>query len=294
MIRSCDEAILATDGAASRDASMSQQGRSQMPTVSVNGTNLYYEELGQGKSLLFIHGMCGDATVWADQMTQLAPHFHTVAYDRRGHSRSPLGQVMQRTVELHADDAAQLIVELGLSPCVVVGSSGGARIAVDLVRRYPRLVSRAVFSEPPLMSLSPESNTAFMAQLQPAIEAAVARGGPRAAVDAFFEIECPGLWRQIPESRRDIPYRANAAELVGDLAMPAYVITRSDLAQIRRPCLVVRGSESMPGLQVISGILAESIPGARLVELEGSGHVTYFEKPAEFAAAVESFALTQV
>lgn len=265
-----------------------------MAMVGVNGTQLYYEESGHGQHLLFIHGMCGDASVWADQMRRLSPRFHCVAYDRRGHSHSPLGQITQRTVELHADDAAQLIIELGLAPCIVVGSSGGARIAVDLVRRYPRLVERAVFSEPPITTLVPDGGVEFLRQIQPAVESAIATGGPRAAVDAFFKIVCPGLWRELPEARRDVPYRANAAELIGDLSMPAYQITRADLEQIRRPCLIMRGSESAPILRAVAGVLADGIPGARLVELLGSGHVTYAEQPAEFAAAVESFALARV
>lgn len=258
--------------------------------VSVNRTTLYYDEAGEEQPMLFLHGMCGDASVWADQMWRLSPHFRCVAYDRRGHSRSPLGQVEQRTVELHADDAAQLIMELGLAPCLLVGSSGGARVALDVIRRYPRLVKGAVLSEPPVLALAPDGGKSFVGQIKPAVEAAVARGGPRAAVDAFFEIVCPGLWRALPEERRDVPYRANAAELVGDLGMPPYQISAADLAQLRVPCLMMRGSESDPTLRAIAGILAEGIPGARLVELEGAGHVTYFEKPAEFAAAVSSFA----
>jgi 3-oxoadipate enol-lactonase len=265
-----------------------------MATVQVNGTSLYFEESGAGQHVLFIHGMCGDASVWADQVQRLAPHFHCIAYDRRGHSRSPLGQVTQRTVELHADDAAQLIMELRLAPCVVVGSSGGARIAVDLVRRYPRLVKQAILSEPPIPALlDAESTFAFTQSLRQAVEPAIARGDTRAAVDAFFDLICPGLWRALPEARRDNPYRANAAELLGDLAMPAYTITKSELAEIRVPCLMICGSESVSAFRDIASILAESMPHARLLELQGSGHVTYFERPAEFAAAVESFALTQ-
>src|SRR5215472_1366974 len=157
-----------------------------MPTVNVNRTTLSYDEVGTGQPLLFIHGMCGDASVWADQMLRLAPHFRCVAYDRRGHSRSPLGQISERTVELHADDAAQLLLDLGLAPGIVVGSSGGARIALDVIRRYPRLVQGAVLSEPPAMALAPDGGQTFMRQVKPAVEAAVARGGQRAAVDAFF------------------------------------------------------------------------------------------------------------
>lgn len=88
--------------------------------------------------------------------------------------------------------------------------------------------------------------------------------------------------------RRDV-YRDNATELLGDLTMPPYQVTREDLAQVHVPCLIMRGSESHPLFRSVAGILAESIPSARLVELEGSGHVTYFKRPDEFAAAVAGF-----
>jgi 3-oxoadipate enol-lactonase len=258
--------------------------------VNITGTQLYYEEAGTGQPLIFIHGMCGDASVWADQTQRLSSHFRCIAYDRRGHSRSPLGQITRRTVELHADDAAQLIMELGLTPCIVAGSSGGARVALDLIRRYPRQVKGAVLSEPPAMALAPDSGKAFMEQIKPAIEAAAARGGARAAVDAFFEIVCPGLWRTLLDEQRDVPYRANAPELFGDLTMPQYQISPADLTEIRVPSLIVHGSKSHPMFRTIAGILAEHIPGAQFVELQGSGHVTYVERPTEFAATVGLFA----
>jgi 3-oxoadipate enol-lactonase len=259
-------------------------------TIEVNGTTLYYDEAGQGQPMLFIHGMCGDASTWADQLQHLSPHFHCIAYDRRGHTRSPLGQFEQRRVELHADDAAGLIVALDLAPCIIVGSSSGARITLDVVRRYPELVKGAVLSEPPLLSLDPAASEAFVGKIKSAVELAIAQGGPRAAVDAFFELVCPRYWPTLGEARRDA-LRANVEEMFGDLSMPPYEVSRADLAQIYVPCQVVSGSESDPLMRTISAILDQAIPGARLIELEGSGHVTYAEKPEEFAEAVMSFAM---
>jgi pimeloyl-ACP methyl ester carboxylesterase len=109
-------------------------------------------------------------------------------------------------------------------------------------------------------------------------------------VDAFFEIVCPGLWRQLREEQRAVPYRANAPELLGDLTMPQYQITPMDLAEIRVPCLVVRGNASHPMFCAIASILADRIPYAHLLELDNCGHVTYVEQPEAFAAAVASFA----
>lgn len=260
-----------------------------MPTVSLNGAEIYYEERGSGSAVLFIHGMCGNASVWDGQVDRLAGRFRCVAYDRRGHSRSTLGDVRQRTVELHGDDAASLIGRLGLAPCLLVGSSGGARVATDVVLRYPELLRGAVLSEPPLFALDPAGAERVQAELRPRLQESMAAGGDRAAVDAFFAHLCPGLWHAIGEERREL-YRANAGELMADLQMPTYQVRQEDLAAVRVPCLVIRGDESHPVLMRIADQLAAGIRDAVLVELQGSGHVTYAERPEKFAEAVESFA----
>ena len=260
-----------------------------MPSVSLNGADLYYEAHGAGPPVLFVHGMCGNANVWDDQAARLAGRFRCLTYDRRGHSRSSLGAVQQRTVGLHGDDAAALIRALGLAPCLLVGSSGGARVALDVVRRYPELLRGAVLSEPPLFALDPAGGARFQAELRPALEQALAAGGPRAAVDVFFEHVCPGLWRMLDEERRE-GYRANAGELLPDLQMPPYQVGRDDLARVRVPCLVLKGDRSHPVLMRIADRLAEALPGAELVTVRGCGHVTYAEQPAAFAAAVRAFA----
>jgi pimeloyl-ACP methyl ester carboxylesterase len=256
--------------------------------MSLNGAKLFYKECGSGAPVLFVHGMCGTANVWDDQVNRLAGHFRCVSYDRRGHSRSTLGGIEHRTVEMHADDAAALIRNLGLAPCMVVGSSGGARVAMDVVLRYPELLCGAVLSEPPLFALDSAGAAQVQAELRPILGQAVAAGGPRAAVDAFFEYMCPGLWRTIDDERRDV-YRANASELLPDLQMPIYDVGQEDLTAVRVPCLIVRGDKSHPVLMNIADLLAATIPDAELVVLRKSGHVTYAEQPVAFAEAVLAF-----
>ena len=257
-----------------------------MPRCNVNGTELYYEASGHGSTALFIHGMCGNANVWDGQTTRLSDQFRCVTYDRRGHTRSPLGAIVTRTVQLHADDAAALIREPRIAPCVLVASSGGARIGVDLLRRFSALFTAAVLSEPPIFALDPEGGgRQILADLQPSLEAAFQRNDPRAAVDVFFDYMCPGLWRQLNNERKE-PYRANHGELLPDLQMPPYEITPEDLARIDTPCAIVSGSESHPVLRRIAHVIADSMPNATLVEIDGVGHVTYAEAPEEFALIV--------
>jgi pimeloyl-ACP methyl ester carboxylesterase len=265
-----------------------QLGENRMPTRTINGAELYFEGSGSGPPVFFIHGMCGNANVWDDQRERLSDMFRCVAYDRRGHTRSSWGDVDPGSVEMHADDAAALIEALVLAPCVLVASSGGARIGVDVVRRYPALIERAVLSEPPIAALAPAEAGEFMATVKPALEEAIQSHGPRAAVDAFFELVCPGLWKRLDDSRRE-PYRANHRALFADLQMPPYQVTADDLDSVHVPCLILRGDESHPFLRSVAGRIADAIPKAQLVELKDCGHVTYAERPSEFAAAVRQF-----
>lgn len=168
----------------------------------------------------------------------------------------------------------------------------GATIPGDRLRQtgaYPQPPGGKQTTECAVFALDPQGAEAFLGPLRPALETAAAAGGPRAAVDAFFGVVCPGLWRTLSEPLRD-KYRANATELFGDLQMPPYQVSQDDLARLSTPCLMISGSESAPVLRGIARIIADSIPGCRFVELMGSDHVTYYERPEEFASAVGDFA----
>ena len=259
-----------------------------MPTVEVNDTTLYYERAGDGPAILFVHGMCGDAEVWAEQARRLADRYTCVRYDRRGHSRSAWGDAAISDA-LHADDAAALIESFGLSPCLLVGSSGGAAIAVDVALRYGHLLRGAVFSEPPLLCLDRRAGQALISELVPRLEEATTAGGPRAAVDAFFSLLCPGLWGRIDEDRKD-RYRNNAEIGFADLRSPSLDVTADDLEAVTLPVLVLAGDGSHPSLRSIAHRLAAALPDARVVEFGDCGHVTYAEQPDAFANAVSIFA----
>lgn len=259
-----------------------------MPAIEVNGTTLHHESAGRGPAVLFVHGMCGDADVWADQAQRLADRYTVVRYDRRGHTRSAGGDAPISST-LHADDAAALIEALDLAPCLIVGSSGGAAIAVEVALRHRHLLRGAVLSEPPLFSLDPDGGHFARHEIAPRVEAAARTGGPVAAVDAFFPLVCPGLWSRIDEERKD-RYRANGDIGLADLRGPSLQVAPADLAGLDVPALVVAGEISHPSLRAIARRLAGALPDARFVELAGSGHVTYAERPDDFAAALAVFA----
>jgi 3-oxoadipate enol-lactonase len=259
-----------------------------MTTVDIDDTTLYYERSGHGPAMVFVHGMCGDADVWADQADRFSDRHTCVRYDRRGHTRSNRGDA-PLSVARHADDVAALIRTLDLAPCLLVGSSGGAVIALDVARRHGELLCGVVLSEPPQFSLDPDAGRVFMGELAPRVEEAMTTGGPPAAVDAFFTLVCPGLWAILDEDRKD-RYRANADIGFADLRAPSLEVTAADMADVTVPALVIAGDTSHDAFRSIAHQLAAAVADARFVELAECGHVTYAEQPGAFAHAVAVFA----
>jgi pimeloyl-ACP methyl ester carboxylesterase len=262
--------------------------RTTVPTVSIDDATMYYERNGAGPAMLFVHGMCGDADVWADQADRFADRYSCVRYDRRGYSRSSRGDA-PLGVARHAGDTAALIETLELAPCLLVGSSSGAVIALDVACRHSHLLRGVVLSEPPLFSLDPDAGRSLMGELGPRVDQAMAAGGPPAAVDAFFSLVCPGLWSTLDEDRKD-RHRANGEIGFADLRAPSLDVTPADLASVTVPALVIAGDSSYPAFQSIAHGMAGALADARFIELADCGHVTYAEQPDAFAQAVRVFA----
>lgn len=113
----------------------------------VNGTTLHAEVRGAGPAILIIPGGAEDAEGWRP-VAERIPRHTVVTYDRRGTLRSGRGDWPGGGSAQHADDAAGLLLELGLRDVVVFGGSSGGIIAVQMALLHPTLVQRALVYEP--------------------------------------------------------------------------------------------------------------------------------------------------
>jgi pimeloyl-ACP methyl ester carboxylesterase len=129
-----------------------------MGALDVPGATLYYEKRGSGPLLVFVAGGNGDAGPFGGVARILADRYTTVAYDRRGFSRSPVDGPVDNSQRVATDlaDLAALIDELGGEPSYVFGSSSGAIVALNFLNAHPDKVAKVVAHEPPLFSLIPE------------------------------------------------------------------------------------------------------------------------------------------
>ncbi len=259
-----------------------------MPTVAVNGTSLYYESSGSGTPLLFIHGTGGSAAMWEPMISRLSPDFRCISYDRRGNARSSAGQDTNGGIEDDAQDASALIRALDVGACHIVALSWGAAVAVEVARRQDHLVKGMVLGEPTIFSLAESDARALLATMQPKIEEAVTAGGPRSAVDAFYNEACGSYWSLLSEQQRE-PFRANANGMFRDLQAPEYGLSATDLEVINIPCLLLVGTHALKLHREVVATMSGHLPNSRVVPVENSGHVVFGEQPDACAAAVKAF-----
>jgi pimeloyl-ACP methyl ester carboxylesterase len=255
-------------------------------TVEVNDTTIYCEVRGSGQPVLFISGATGDAGHFAQVADILADEFKVVTYDRCANSRSPRPEGWTATsMREQAAHAAGLLDALELAPASVFGTSAGALIALWLVLEHPDSVTKAIVHEPPCVNVVP-SGAEFMGAVHPQVEAAMASGGPRAAVEAFlrfvagdaaFEALEPELRERMLEN----------GETLFAVEFPAYlegVPDEAALAGVRTPVHILCGSESAPLFAESSVWLAERL-GVDAATV-GGAHVSYLVSPKELAERI--------
>ncbi|HEY1344554.1 MAG TPA: alpha/beta hydrolase [Streptosporangiaceae bacterium] len=258
-----------------------------MGFVKARGSSFYYEEKGDGPPILLIPPAGSTASTWGTLVGDLAGAGRVIAYDRRGYTRSG-GEVVRSAAE-HTRDAAAVLEALAARPAVVVGTSAGATIALDLAVRRPDLVRAVVVHEAAWRALRhPDvSGLGTLARMQwlawrgryPDAAETLLRwvysyrdGG--SAWDAF-----PEQWQQTATE--------NGRSVVADLKSSMGSYPRGqDLATITAPVVCTYGSRSRSYMRPLTRALARAIPTSTVREIDGAAHAVPFDAPGNFAQVI--------
>ena len=98
------------------------------------GCRLYYESIGEGRALLFAHGLGGNHASWWQQVASFATHYQCVTFAHRGFAPSSAIAGGPDPGD-YADDLAALIDHLGLRDVILVAQSMGGWTAIEYALR---------------------------------------------------------------------------------------------------------------------------------------------------------------
>lgn len=254
-----------------------------MGFVKARGVSLFYEEFGDGVPILLIHPAGATASTWGSVACELDRIGRVVVYDRRGYAQSKAEPV--RSIAEHTLDAASLLDTLRAAGAVVVGTSVGATIAIDLALRRPDLVSAVIAYESPWRATWHPSASGVGALAR--MHWLRLRGRPVQAAEAFLRWaytyrDGGSAWDAFPDEWRDTATR-NATAVLADvrIAVGGYPPPK-ELAKITLPVVCAHGTRSGRYMSSITRSLAGAIPTARLQTVEGAGHAVAFDAPGNF------------
>jgi pimeloyl-ACP methyl ester carboxylesterase len=253
-----------------------------MDAAQSGGSDLYHEEVGDGAPILLIHPSGATGSTWGPVVEELARVGRVITYDRRGYARS--GGEPVRKLATHSADAAALLESLGAAPAVVVGTSSGAMIALDLAVRRPDLVRAVVEHEGPwrftrhLPTGSQVGTFATMGSL-------IVRGRHGDAAEtllrgAYAYREGGTAWDAFPEDWRRAGRENAKAALWDFLISIGNHPSAAELASIQVPVVCSYGSRSPDFMGRRTRSLAAAIPTARTHRIEGAAHAAPFDAPA--------------
>ena len=215
-------------------------------SVSSRGCDLYFEDLGDGVPILMIHPAGATASTWGAAVAELARLGRVITYDRRGYARS--GSEPPRSISTHTADATALLEDLRTGPAVVVGTSAGAAIAVDLAIRRPDLVQVVIAHEFPWRFTRHLPDVAQVAALA-RIGWHVLRGRQSDAAEALLRGayaygDGGSAWEDFPEAWRRVGREDARAALVDFRNSIRSYPSAADLATIEVPTVCSCGTRS--------------------------------------------------
>jgi len=130
-----------------------------------NGTA--WSRVGSGKTLVLLHGVGMNKSVWAPEVNLLSTYFDVIVYDMWGHGESdlPTGEL---NLTDYTNQLVNLLSELSIFKAFVAGHSMGGLIAIDFALTHPEICSgmcalNAVFNRTPSQSEAVKKRAADLA-----------------------------------------------------------------------------------------------------------------------------------
>jgi len=261
-----------------------------MPFAENQNAKLYWDEQGSSEPLLLIMGLSYPSYMWHRSRPILASCYRTIAFDNRGIGQSDVPAGVY-SIPLMASDAAAVLDAAGVERAHVFGVSMGGMIAQEFALQYPNRVRslilgctapggpHAVQAEPEALQilirrdLTPE-------QLKEAIIPFIYDAGtPRERIDEDMAIRMK--WYPTPQGY--------TGQLQGIFGWEAY----SRISQISVPTLVVHGETDRLIPSGNAKLIAERIPGAKLVLIPHASHIFETDQPGAAHQAILEFLAAQ-
>lgn len=248
--------------------------------------NLHIDTLGRGAPLVLLHGWGMHGGVWTEIAEKLANNFQVFSVDLPGYGKSSKGDGGA------LDEIVDSLSAQFSTPVSVCGWSLGGQIALRWAVREPHTIQQLILVASTPCFTQREGWPFGMARELLENFAAELEQNHAATLRRFIALQMRGsenereLLLQLRErlfsrGEPDINTLRSGLEILRDVDL------RGDLPYIKQPTLVIAGERDKLTPPQASHFLAQHIPSARLVEIQGAAHAPFLSHPEIFVQAVK-------
>lgn len=243
-----------------------------MPFAKLDDVSLYYEDTGSGEPLILISGQGGDRHGWDRIRDDFAAHHRVITFDHRGTGESDKPREPAYTTRGFAKDVVGIMDVLGIERAHAYGLSMGGRICQWLGIDHPSRIGSLV-----LGCTTP--GNAHGIKRPPEVDAVMANrpaDPDEAAAFLMAQMVSPAWSNAHPEYVAWV--RERARNRIPDFAQKLHYAASEGhdtwdlLPAITAPVLVIHGTEDTINPTANAPLLANRIPGAELLLIEGGRH----------------------
>jgi pimeloyl-ACP methyl ester carboxylesterase len=243
--------------------------------------------------MVLVHGSNTDQRIWADHADMLASRFRVLALTQRYFGAEPWPDEGRRfSIDAHAYDLAEFVIQLQLAPATLVGWSYGAAVCLSAATKHSELIERLILYEPATTSFVRDpvaAEKAAQARLAMTAEAKVeaSREHLDTAVRLFMDgvNAQDGAFENLPSHVQAIMFD-NARMLPLLFTAPAPQLTCEDLGRLKTAVVVAIGGESRTFYKIAADWTVDCAREARLVTVPGARHLLPVQDPRQFSQLV--------
>lgn len=261
-----------------------------MPHITTDdGVKLYYEEVGQGTPIVFVHEFAGDTRSWEAQMRHFGRDYRCIAYNARGFPPSDVPDAVDQYSQDRARDDIRAVLDgLGIEKAHVVGLSMGGFATLHFGFTYPERALSLVVGGCGY-GAEPDKREQFSAEAEAAADGFEAKTMANAALAyglgptrVQFQNSDPRGWQEFVDQLKEHSTEGAARTMRGVQARrPSLFDLVDKMKTITTPTLVITGDEDWPCLEPAL-LMKRTIETAALVVMPNAGHTINLEDPGAF------------
>jgi proline iminopeptidase len=257
---------------------------------------LYYEEVGRGTPILFVHEFASDHRGWEPQLREFGKRHRCIAYSARGYTPSDVPDDPQAYSYQHVmRDAVAVLDHLKIDSAHLIGLSMGGYTSLQVALNYPKRVRSLVLAG--TGSGSERWYTDDFHKHSCELGDTFERDGSARVAETYglgpsrvpFLLKDPRGFAEFAKQLAEHDARGSANTSRGfQGGRPSLYNFAKDIAKLPTPALIVVGDEDERCIEP-SLFLKDTLPASGLVMMPKTGHVVNLEEPDLFNAAVGDF-----